>query len=91
MIKWMVRIIIELFPVSIAFPLSSQYGAREEGVVYPGDIEVVTELTNGPTICSDVTATDTSCIVNLPRDVYNVTVIQTNDIGSTVDSNIFNS
>lgn len=52
---------------------------------------MVTELTNGPTICSDVTATDTSCIVNLPRDVYNVTVIQTNDIGSTVDSNMFNS
>ena len=57
-------------------------------MVYPGDVEVVVQV-NGSTICSDVT--DTNCTVDLPRDVYNISITQFNDIGSTVDSEIFNS
>lgn len=63
----------------------------EEGVVYPGDVEVAVELTDRPTICPDVTAADTSCTVNLPRDIYNISITQSNDIGSTVDSARFDS
>ena len=37
---------------------------------------------NGYTICSDVI--DTSFNVMLPRDVYNISITQSNDIGSTV-------
>ena len=42
-------------------------------------------------VCSTVTATDTSCSVPLPRGVYNVTLTQSNDIGSTVNSSLFDS
>ena len=59
-------------------------------MVYPGDMEVVVQA-NGSTICSDVTVTDTSCTVDLPRDVYNISITQSNDIGSTVDRGIFDS
>ncbi|CAI8036846.1 hypothetical protein GBAR_LOCUS20640 [Geodia barretti] len=62
------------------------YGVVEEGVVYPGNMEVVVELNNGPIICSDLTDADTSCTVTLPRDIYNISITQSNDIGSTVDS-----
>ena len=68
-----------------------QYGVVEEGVVYPGDVEVIVELNNGLIICSDVTVADTSCTVTLPRDVYNISITQSNDIGSTVDSAGFDS
>ena len=57
-------------------------------MVYPGDVEVVVQV-NGSTICSDVI--DTSCTVDLPRDVYNISITQSNDIDSTVDSDIFDS
>ena len=57
-------------------------------MVYPGDVEVVVQV-NGSTICSDVI--DNSCTVDLPRDVYNISITQSNDIGSTVDSGVFNS
>ena len=60
-------------------------------MVYPGDAEVVVELANGPVLCPNLTATDTSCTVTLPRDVYNITITQSNDIGSTVDSAGFDS
>ena len=63
----------------------------DEGVVYPGDVEVVLKLNNGPVICSDVTVADTSCTVTLPRDIYNISITQSNDIGSTVDSASFDS
>ena len=56
-------------------------------MVYPGDVEVVVQV-NG-SICSDVT--DTSCTVDLPRDVYNISITQSNDIGSTVDSKVIDS
>ena len=57
-------------------------------MVYPGDVVVDVQV-NGSTICSGVT--DTSCTVDLPRDVYNISITQSNDIGSTVDSDIFDS
>ena len=57
-------------------------------MVYPGDKEAVVQV-NGFTICSDVT--DTSCTVDLPRDVYNISITQSNDFGSTVDSDICDS
>ena len=60
-------------------------------MVYPGDVEVVVELANGPVLCPDLTATDTSCTVTLPRDVYNITITQSNDISSAVDSAGFDS
>ena len=63
----------------------------EEGVVYPGDVEVIMELNNGPIICYEVTAADTSCTVTLSRDIYNISITQSNDIGSTVDSASFDS
>ena len=57
-------------------------------MVYPGDVEVVVQV-NGSTICSDVT--DTSCTVDLPRDVYTISITQSNDFGSSVVSGIFDS
>ena len=60
-------------------------------MVYPGNMEVVVELNNGPIICSDLTDADTSCTVTLPRDIYNISITQSNDIGSTVDSAGFDS
>ena len=57
-------------------------------MVYPGDVEVVVQA-NGSTICSDVT--DTSCTVDLPRDVYNISITQSNDFGSTVNIEVFDS
>ena len=59
-------------------------------MVYPGDVRVFVQA-NGSTICSDVTAADTSCTVDLPRGVYSISINQSNDIGSTVDSGIFDS
>ena len=59
-------------------------------MVYPGDVEVVVQV-NGSTICSDVTAADTSCTVDLPRDVYTISITQSNDIASTVNRGIFDS
>ena len=57
-------------------------------MVYPGDVEVVVKV-DEDTICFDVT--DTSCTVDLLRDVYNISINQSNDIGSTVNRRIFNS
>jgi hypothetical protein len=58
---------------------------RQEGVEYPGETRVRLELSPGGTVCSDVTAADTSCTVVIPRGVYDITLTQTNDIGSTVE------
>jgi hypothetical protein len=74
-------------------------GQREEGVVYP-DVELSVKLTRTDELasnvtesdpCSEVTAADTSCTVTLPRGIYNVTVTQSNDVGSSVDSNLFDT
>ena len=54
-------------------------------------VNVSDDTLAGDTICSSVTAADTSCTVDLPRDVYNISITQSNDIGSTVDSGIFDS
>ena len=60
-------------------------------MAYPGNVEVGLEVNNGPSACSDVTADVTSCTLDLPRDIYNISITQTNDIGSTVDSKVLNS
>jgi hypothetical protein len=67
------------------------YGVLEQGIVYPGDVEVVVELTNGSNICPDVTIADNNCSVTLPRDVYNISISQSNGIGSTVYITMFDT
>ena len=78
----------------------SQYGQLEKGVVYPnGELSLNLTLTNktNSTLmsqdnpCTNVTAADTNCTVTLPRGVYIITVTQSNDNGSTVDSSLFDS
>ena len=58
-------------------------------MVYP-DVEVVVQA-NGSTICPDVTAADTTCTVDLSRNVYNISITQSNGFGSTVNSGISDS
>lgn len=79
------------------FISQSQYEERENGVVYP-TVELDLKLTSTDEVarseddvCSSVTATDTRCSVSLPRGVYNVTLTQSNEIGSTVNSSLFDS
>ena len=54
-------------------------------------VNVSDDTVAGDTICPGVTAADTSCTVDLPRDVYNISITQSNDIGSTGDSAVFDS
>ena len=87
-IDWKVTQEIRInYILAITFP---QYGDREMGVVYPGEVEVVVEVINGPTVCS-VTDDATSCTVDLPRDMYNISITQTNDIHSIVDTQVLDS
>ena len=63
-----------------------QYGTEteEEGVVYPGEVEVRVDLDPGDMVCSGVTADDISCTVNITRDDnYTVSLTLSNDVGST--------
>ena len=56
--------------------------------VSPTDDDIT--MTYESTSCSDMTATNTNCTVDLPRGVYNITLTQTNNIGSsTLDSGLF--
>ena len=64
----------------------AQYGTEteEEGVAYPGEVEVRVDLDPGDMACSGVTADDTSCTVNITRDEdYTVSLTLSNDVGST--------
>ena len=66
--------------------LHLQYGTEteEEGVVYPGEVEVRVDLDPGNMTCSGVTADDISCTVNITRDDnYTVSLTLSNDVGST--------
>ena len=66
--------------------LHLQYGTEteEEGVVYPGEVEVRVDLDPGDMACSGVTADDISCTVNITRDDnYTVSLTLSNDVGST--------
>ena len=58
---------------------------RKKGVEYPGETEISLELSPGSSICSDVTVSDTNCTVAVPRGVYDITLTQSNEVGSTVD------
>ena len=70
-----------------------QPGARSEGVVYPGEVlvnvELQSQLDSDSIACSVETDTSTSCTAIITRDVYTVTVNQTNDFGSTVNISNF--
>ena len=57
--------------------------------MYPGGVKMVVELANGVPLCPDVTPSDTSCTVYFPRDIYNISITQSNDIGPTVNSGLF--
>ena len=71
--------------------LCIQYGEKTEGVVYPGEVDMMVALANGTIMCPDVTPSDMSCTVYFPRDVYNISITQSNDIGPTVNSGLFDS
>ena len=67
-----------------------QYGAEEEGVVYPGDIMVSVELDPEAVGCSDVTADDTSCIATITsNDDYTVILTVTNSLNSSLIQSTF--
>ena len=59
---------------------------QEKGVVYPGDVEVPVVL-NSSIICSTISSSGARCM-DIARDVYNVTINQTNDIGSTTSHSL---
>ena len=48
-------------------------------------------LTSEDPACSDATSDSTYCTVNVTRDVYIISVNLTNDLGSTMSSNKFDS
>ena len=58
---------------------------RKKGVEYPGETDISLELSPGSSICSDVTVSDTNCTVAVPRGVYDITLTQSNEVGSTLD------
>ena len=91
-IEWMVKKYNSYVDIESHLPYRfMQYGVAKKGVVYPEDVTVVMELNNGLIVCPYLTANDTSCTVTLPRDVYNISITQSNNIGSTVDSRVINS
>ena len=60
-----------------------QYGTEEEGVIYPGDVEVTVDLGFEGVGCSDVTADDISCIATITNNTnYTVSLTVTNDLSS---------
>ena len=69
---------------------STQNEVRNEGVIYPGYVELVVQA-NGSTICPNVTAADTSCSVDLPRDIYNISIIQSTEFASTLNTYVIDS
>ena len=57
--------------------------------MYPGGVKMEVELANGVPLCSDVSPSDTSCTIYFPRDIYNITITQSNGIGPTGNSGLF--
>ena len=67
-----------------------QYGAEEEGVVYPGRESVSVELDPEVTGCSDVSTDDTSCTATVTSNAnYSVSLTVTNDLDSTMAQRTF--
>ena len=86
-ISWIVSIWSSFTLIYILCP---QPGARSKGVVYPGEVMVDVEL--HPLLDYDIACsieTDTSCTTIITREIYTVTVNQTNDFGSTVNLSSF--
>ena len=48
-------------------------------------------LSLGDSACSDATSRSTYCTLNVPRDVYIISVNLTNDLGSAINSSTFDS
>ncbi|CAI8002963.1 hypothetical protein GBAR_LOCUS3515 [Geodia barretti] len=72
----------------IPVTINWMYGDREEGVIYPGEVNVQVELFPTKTFCLRDTAT--SCTTNSARnDALDITITQTNHIGSTQDFHTF--
>ena len=87
------------FNVNTFKSVLQKFGPRKEGVVYHDVVQLSLEVTTANdeitttyanTSCFYATATVTNCTVDLPRGVYNITLTQTNTIGSsTADSGLF--
>ena len=62
-----------------------QYGEREEGVVYPGEENVVLGLSPGGAICPKQSITDPSCTTVITSDWNNyvISLILSNDVGAS--------
>ena len=58
--------------------------------MYPGEVEVRVDLDPEAMGCSDVTADDTSCTVNITSDeIYTVSLTVTNDLNSAMTMEAF--
>ena len=66
-----------------------QVGNRSEGIIYPPVTSVIVELSESNDIlCSNMTVI-TNCIGEIKdRDIYTVIITQTNNIGSTMYTDI---
>ena len=60
-------------------------------MVYPGEallnVELQSQLDSDSIVCS--VETDTSCTATITREIYTVTVNQSNDIDSTINTDTF--
>ena len=75
-----------MYYVCLCVLAPAQYGNEtdEEGVVYPGEVEVRVDLDPEAMGCSDVTADDTSCTATITRDEdYTASLTLSNDVGPT--------
>ena len=88
-IRWMVSI----YALSVSLVVGAyfvQYGTEEEGVIYPGDVEVTVDLDPEAVGCSDVTADDTSCIATITNNAnYTVSLTVTNDLNAATVQKTF--
>ena len=79
-----------LFPVlflchSINFVIFRQYGTKEKGVIYPGEMEVSVDLHPDAMGCSNLTVENTDCTATITsNDNYTVSLTVTNDLDSVM-------
>ena len=67
-----------------------QYGTEEEGVIYPGEVEVTVDLDPEVVGCSDVTADDISCIATITTNAnYTVSLTVTNNLNAATVQQTF--
>ena len=73
----------EHLPLTWCISHFTMQSEQRKGVVYPGDVEVTVKL-NSSINCSTISSSGARCM-DIARDVYNITINQTNDIGSTLN------